>query len=144
MSDPYTQYGTNANQIDEFFKEKRQWSETKDKILGDYIDCYLKTVTWRRRPIIIIDAFCGPGKFGDGTDGSPFIICKAVDRRASKAGVGIGCIFSDTRQAHRQALETSISSYIQRGMASKPLSSFSDALAYALKDWQGLHAVFLS
>jgi three-Cys-motif partner protein len=137
MSDPGIQYGANANQIDEFFKEKRQWSETKDKILGDYIDCYLKTVTWRRRPIIIIDAFSGPGKFGDNTEGSPLIICKAIDRRVPKAGIEIGCIFADKRQAHRHALETSISSYIQRGMASKPLSSFSEALAYALEIGKG-------
>lgn len=133
MSDPDIQYGASANQIDEFFKEKRQWSETKDKILREYIDCYLKTTPSLRRPIIIIDAFSGPGKFGDDTDGSPLIICKAVDSRASKAGVGIGCIFADKRQAHRQALETLISNYIQRGMASRPLSSFSEALAYALR-----------
>jgi hypothetical protein len=133
MSLPDIQYGAGANQIDEFFREKRQWSETKDKILGDYIDCYLKTVTGRHQPIIIIDGFAGPGKFGDGTDGSPLIICKAIDRRASRASVGIGCVFADNQPAHRQALETSIANYIQMGMATRPLKGFSDALAYALE-----------
>lgn len=137
MSDPDIQYGVNANQIDPFFKEKRQWSETKDKILGEYIDCYLKTVYRRHQPIIIIDAFSGPGTFGDDTDGSPLIICKAIDRRASRTDVGIGCIFADNQAAHRQALEVSIASYIQRGMAAKPLTSFSEALTYALEIGKG-------
>lgn len=137
MSQPDIQYGAGANQIDEFFKEKRQWSETKDKILGDYIDCYLKTVTGRHQPIIIIDGFAGPGKFGDDTDGSPLIICKAIDRRASRADVGIGCVFADNQAAHRQALKISIADYIQKGMASEPLMSFSEALAYALEIGRG-------
>ena len=133
MGNPEIQYGANGNQIDDFFKEKRQWSVTKDKILGDYIDCYLKTIDKRNRPIIIVDAFSGPGTFGDGKDGSPLIICKLIDRRASKTEVGIGCVFADNQAAHRQALEISIASYIQRGMTPTPLSSFSEALAYALK-----------
>lgn len=137
MSQPDIQYGPGADQIDEFFKTKRQWSETKDKILGDYIDCYLKTVHRRQQPIIIIDGFAGPGRFADDTDGSPLIICKAIDRRVPKAGVGIGCIFADIRPAHRQALKTSIAKYIQRGMTSAPLSSFSEALNYALKVGRG-------
>jgi three-Cys-motif partner protein len=137
MSDPDYQYGAGANEIDEFFKEKRQWSETKDKILGDYIDCYLKTIPHRGRPIIIVDAFSGPGRFGDGSDGSPLIICKAVDNRVSKAGVGIGCVFADRREGHRKALESLLSSYIQRQLAYTPLSSFSEALTHALKVGRG-------
>lgn len=137
MSDPDIQYGANPNQIDDFFKVKRQWSETKDKILGDYIDCYLKTIDKRNRPIIIVDAFSGPGTFGDGSDGSPLIICKLIDRRASRTDVGIGCVFADSQAAHRSALASSIANYIQKGMTTQPLSSFSEALAYALKVGRG-------
>jgi three-Cys-motif partner protein len=137
MIQPEKKYGPGPNQIDEFFKEKRQWSETKDKILGDYIDCYLKTVTGRHQPIIIVDGFAGPGKFGDDTDGSPLIICKAIDRRSSRTDVGIGCVFADNKAVHRQALEILIENYIQKGIASRPLMSFSEALTYALKIGSG-------
>ena len=54
-------YGTGAGEIDEFFERKRSWSKIKDKIVGDYIVCYLKTVRYLRRPILIVDGFAGPG-----------------------------------------------------------------------------------
>jgi three-Cys-motif partner protein len=132
MSDPEIQYGTRSDEIDPFFREKREWSETKDKILGAYVECYLKTVYRRHSPIIIVDAFAGPGKFGDGKDGSPLIVCRQIDKAAERVDVGIGCVFADNRPAHRSALERAIASHIQRGIAAKPLSNFSDALAYAL------------
>jgi three-Cys-motif partner protein len=117
MSDLEIQYGEHADQVDPFFKEKREWSKTKDRILGTYIACYLKTVHRRHSPIIIVDAFAGPGKFGDGTDGSPLIICHEIDRASERIDVGIGCVFADNRPSHRRALEASIASYIQRGLA---------------------------
>ena len=67
-------YGSKPEQIHPFFKEKREWSKVKDRIVRDYVTCYLKTITYRRRPIIIVDAFAGPGRFEDGADGSPLII----------------------------------------------------------------------
>jgi hypothetical protein len=33
-------YGTGPSDVDEFFRVKRSWSKIKDKIVGDYIDCY--------------------------------------------------------------------------------------------------------
>ena len=35
-------YGTRANEIHPFFKTKHTWSNVKDKILKDYITCYLR------------------------------------------------------------------------------------------------------
>ena len=132
MSELEIQYGSRSDQVDPFFKEKREWSPVKDRILGDYIVCYLKTVYRRHRPVIIVDAFSGPGKFGDNKDGSPLIICKAIDRLASTADVGIRCVFADKQLAHREALGVTIATYIERGIAAKPLSDFSEALTYTL------------
>ena len=97
MNDGNCNYGNRADQIHEFFKAKREWSKVKDEILGKYIACYLKTIQHRGRPIIIIDAFSGPGSFGDGSDGSPLITCKTIEK--VRHGVGIGCIFSDLLQS---------------------------------------------
>ena len=71
-------YGTGATDVNEFFRIKRSWSKVKDKIVNDYIDCYLKTVHSLQRPILIVDGFAGPGRFGDDTAGSPVIICEAI------------------------------------------------------------------
>ena len=125
-------YGTRSDQIHPFFKEKREWSKVKDKIVGDYITCYLKTIQRRGRPIIIVDAFSGPGSFGDTLEGSPLIICRAIDE-APKRGVGIACLFSDSHPPHRVALEKCLAGYIRKGIAEKPLSDFSEALSRALE-----------
>lgn len=132
MSKDHRVYGTHADEIHPFFREKREWSKVKDKIVGDYITCYLRTIQRRGRPIIIVDAFSGPGRFGDGSDGSPLIICGAIDK-APKRGVGIACLFSDSHPAHRVALEDCLADHIKKGIAGKPLSDFSEALSCALQ-----------
>ena len=132
MNDENRNYGTRSDQIHEFFKAKREWSKVKDKIVGSYIACYLKTVRHLGRPIIIVDAFSGPGRFGDGPDGSPLIICKTIEKMP-KSGVGVACLFSDSHPAHRAALEDCLSEYISKGIAEKPLSDFTDTLSRALE-----------
>ncbi len=61
-----------------FFKEKKPWSKYKDFILDYYLTPYIAKVKNLRRPILIIDCCAGPGKFEDGTDGSPLIITKHI------------------------------------------------------------------
>ncbi len=129
-------YGARSDQIHPFFKEKREWSKVKDKIVKDYITCYLRTIHRRGRPIIIVDAFSGPGRFGDGLEGSPLIICGSIDN-APKRGVGIACLFSDSHPAHREALEACMENYIKKGIAAKPLSDISEALSRALEIEKG-------
>ncbi len=132
MSKDNRMYGTRSTEIDPFFKAKREWSKVKDRIVGDYITCYLKTIQHRGSPIIIVDAFSGPGRFGDESEGSPLIICAAIDN-VPKCGAGIACLFSDAHLAHRRALEDCLASYITKGIAEKPLSDFSEALSRALE-----------
>ncbi len=136
MSKDHRGYGTRADQIHPFFTEKREWSKVKDTILGTYITCYLRTIQHRGRPIIIVDAFSGPGRFGDGSEGSPLIICRAIDK-VPKRGVGIACLFSDSHPAHRVALEDCLADHIKKGVAGEPLSDFSEALSYALQVGKG-------
>jgi three-Cys-motif partner protein len=125
-------YGTGADEIDPFFRTKRSWSKVKDKIVGDYIVGYLKIVPQLRRPILIVDAFAGPGRFGDGSDGSPLIICNAIgERHASHAPMS--CIFSDAHPAHRAALTENLATYIASGMCAPPYADCAEAIAHALE-----------
>lgn len=64
---------------DEFFKGKRPWSKIKDKVLGGYMPAYLRKVAKLQKPILLIDAYAGPGVFADGLPGSPLIMCKAAE-----------------------------------------------------------------
>lgn len=141
MSQNHRAYGTRADEVHPFFRAKREWSRVKDRIVGSYIACYLKTVQHRGRPIIIVDAFAGPGSFGDGSEGSPLIVCGAIGK-APKRGVGIACLFSDSHPAHRAALEDRLSDYVKQGIAGKPLSDFSEALSCALQVGKGATLFF--
>jgi len=64
----------------DFFKGKRPWSKIKDRVLGEYLVPYLRKVAKLRKPIVIVDAFAGPGIFEDGSEGSPLIICKTAEK----------------------------------------------------------------
>lgn len=125
------EYGVKNDQIHPFFKSKREWSRVKDRIVGTYIQSYLRTTHRRGRPIIIVDAFSGPGKFGDGSDGSPVMLCKLAEENL-KRSIAIRCIFSDVHPSHREALETNIAPYVSAGVAEKPMVDFSESLAKAL------------
>ncbi len=81
-----------------FFDKKRQWSERKDTILDCYLTPYLRKIAKLKNPIFIVDAFAGPGKFGDGEPGSPLIICQNVQQellRNPTVRVSVLCIESD-------------------------------------------------
>jgi three-Cys-motif partner protein len=101
-------------------------------IVRDYIICYLKTVPHLRRHILIVDGFAGPGRFGDGSEGSPLIICHAVNEYVH-GRAATSCIFSDTDATHRAALAENLAPYIQSGLCSEPYGSCEEALTQALK-----------
>ncbi|MDQ2886852.1 MAG: three-Cys-motif partner protein TcmP [Chloroflexota bacterium] len=71
------------SEIDEdFFAGKRSWSIIKDQVLQGYMTPYIAKVNKRGKPILLIDGYAGPGTFGDGTVGSPLIMCQAAEKYA--------------------------------------------------------------
>lgn len=131
-------YGSGQDEIDPFFKEKRSWSKVKDKIVSDYVSCYLNTVHLLNRNIVLVDAFSGPGQFGDDTDGSPLIICKAINEISKRKGrrVGASCVFSDTRPAHRVALKANLAEFMRAGLCGEPFAECSEAIAHAIDTYR--------
>ncbi|MEQ1829179.1 MAG: three-Cys-motif partner protein TcmP [Pirellula sp.] len=69
---------------DKFFDHKRLWSLRKDEILSCYLAAYLPKIMMLRKPVLIVDAFAGPGRFKDSADGSPRIICRCVRETQDK------------------------------------------------------------
>ncbi len=58
---------------DDFFVEKKPWSEVKDQLLGCYLKPYVSKILHTRKPLVYVDCFAGKGKFDDGKQGSPLI-----------------------------------------------------------------------
>jgi three-Cys-motif partner protein len=82
---------------EEFFKEKKPWSERKDLVLTYYLKPYLAKVARLGKPILIVDGFAGPGLFDDGKPGSPVLICeKAQEAIARGVNVQVLCVESDS------------------------------------------------
>ncbi len=63
---------------DDFFKEKKPWSEVKDELLGYYLKPYIQKILNTRRPIVYVDCFAGKGRFEDGKPGSPLIALNTI------------------------------------------------------------------
>ena len=102
---------------DPFFREKRRWSRVKDGILSYYIEPYLNKVQKMHRPIWLVDTFAGPGRFGDGEDGSPLIIT----RKAEQVVPGrYKAFFANIKEDQHQQLESN-------------LEPFEDANAYHMR-----------
>ena len=67
-----------AKKNDDFFKEKKPWSEVKDELLGCYLKPYLQKILHTKHPIVYVDCFAGKGAFEDGKPGSPLIALKTM------------------------------------------------------------------
>jgi len=104
-----------------FFDGKREWSEVKDQVLAHYIEAYLKKVKMLNKPILLIDAFAGQGKFGDGKPGSPLLMLEKAEKYVPNNYFAI--FVNKEKEDHRQ-LEKNIAPYIKNNRA---LAIHSDA-----------------
>jgi len=89
-----------------FFDTKRSWSKRKDNLLKYYLTPYLRKIATLRAPICLVDAFAGPGRFRDGSAGSPLILCEAAKQVLGAAGSGrvhVDCVEPDM-ELHAQLL----------------------------------------
>jgi three-Cys-motif partner protein len=122
-----------------FFKGKRPWSKIKDQILGQYMPPYLAKVATLGKPIILIDAFAGPGKFEDGSAGSPLIICQAAEQRVRDSYLAI---FVNREKEHHDQLSHVLSTFIEQRKVI-PMYGTAGALLAKIRDVLGEHTVFL-
>jgi three-Cys-motif partner protein len=94
----------------DFFQSKKPWSHYKDMILAYYLTPYLYKVSSLGKPVVVIDCFAGPGRFEDGTEGSPLIISKAV-RQITEKGKAISAIFIEEKRKYFHQLQESVKDY---------------------------------
>lgn len=92
---------------EDFFKQKKSWSKYKDFILDYYLTPYIAKVKNLKRPILIIDCCAGPGKFEDGTEGSPMIITKHIIESRTN-GIDIKGLFLEKKKKYFKKLENLI------------------------------------
>lgn len=69
-----------AKKNDDFFVEKKPWSEVKDQLLGCYLKPYVAKILHTHKPLVYVDCFAGKGKFDDGKQGSPLIALEIMEQ----------------------------------------------------------------
>jgi three-Cys-motif partner protein len=125
---------------DLFFHEKKDWSRTKDRVVGAYLVPYLQKVKKRDAPIVLIDPFAGPGKFAaDGAPGSPLLITGIADRIV---GGRYRAVFGNKRLRSHQKLTTLLGPHIEREVVETHFLE-ADALLMQLGVKLGRATVFL-
>lgn len=96
----------------DFFKEKKDWSKFKDRILDYYLAPYINKVLFTKKPLLIIDCFAGKGKFDDRDIGSPIIIAEHIKKiidNPSSANTNIFSIFIEKK--YSKELEENLNGY---------------------------------
>jgi three-Cys-motif partner protein len=125
---------------DRFFAQKKDWSRTKDRVVGAYLVPYLEKVKLRPAPILLIDPFAGPGKFAaDGAPGSPLQITQIAQRIVPGR---YKAIFGNKRLRSHQKLTSTLSDLIKRKAVQTHLLE-ADALLMELGAKLGRATVFL-
>lgn len=108
----YHSRGTVMGKVTEraFFNRKKPWSRIKDRVLGSYMPLYFAKLSKRGRPIVVVDAFAGPGIFEDPVtgsmeDGSPLIMSAAAARTATGPYL---LLFGNKDKEHHTRLENAL------------------------------------
>lgn len=122
-----------------FFLAKKQWSQRKDLILGYYLKPYITKIAQLNRPILLVDGFAGPGKYGDGTIGSPLIIHQIARSYWKDNEVDITCLFVEK---NKELFEQLISNTRDLSRVERLNQSFSDTANYIASKAES-HVVFL-
>lgn len=115
-----------------FFEKKRTWSLAKDKILNWYLHPYLCKVKNLRRTIVIVDGFAGPGLYKDGSEGSPFIICKKIEELKSKGVRAIAVLIDSDKECYKE-LKKNIKEFELKKIAFSFLGDFRDLTPEIIK-----------
>lgn len=93
----------------EFFDQKREWSERKDRVLTEYLPPYVQKVAHQLgEPVLIVDGFAGPGKYKDGKVGSPLLIRGILETAMQRPGVRAEAIFVERDPVLYEALEAEV------------------------------------
>jgi len=125
---------------DDFFKQKKAWSEVKDQLLGCYFKPYIQKVLHTRKPIAYVDCFAGKGRFEDGNPGSPIIALDIINECISKTTIPRSSVittFIDLN--YGEDLKKNLKCYSQVNIVS---GKFEDNIDSILQDKNGYN-VFL-
>lgn len=88
---------------EDFFKEQKPWSKTKNDLLKNYLKPYFSKILHTKKKICYIDCFAGKGVFEDGSYGSPLLALDTIYDSINQAQINsipdIECYFIELNHA---------------------------------------------
>src|SRR5579884_3134526 len=116
---------------DEFFETRKDWSRRKHLVLLYYLRpaiAKLRSASPDGR-VVILDGFAGPGRYEDGTTGSPAEMGQLADALGRWANpVDLKIINIEPDPNNHAGLEAATKNWVDRGIVVNIESTFVDAL----------------
>lgn len=111
----------------------------KDVILSYYLEPYLAKVCQRGKPVLLVDGFAGPGKYGDGEIGSPLIMCSKAQAAIARTGsaIRVYCIERDNQLFN--SLKSNLGAFTFAEARNGEFTEFEDEI----KRLASTHSVFI-
>jgi three-Cys-motif partner protein len=109
-------------QTPQFFEHLRDHTEIKLRILSKFLVPWSAKLGYKaglrgRRKLWYVDGFAGPGKYGDGSAGSPIIGAgQALEVREQRRGYVLGCVNVEMNARLFASLERETSAYEAKGV----------------------------
>jgi three-Cys-motif partner protein len=86
--------------LSDFFEEPQGAAILKHEVLGQYLPIYGRK-TGSRTPVVFVDGYAGPGRYADGSPGSPQLMVQTA--RALRSA-NVHCVFVERERAYREQL----------------------------------------
>lgn len=105
---------------DERKLRKKGQTEMKHRILSLYLNPWIKKLSTVDSQLLFVDGFAGPGRYPDGSKGSPLIAMDMADKMLSKADRvderidSFECVFIEKDDDNYASLEEAVSSREQQ------------------------------
>lgn len=99
---------------DKFFQRPQAAAVLKHGILSRYATVFAVMAGTRTGRILYFDAYAGPGRYSDGSEGSPLRIMRSATKTAGW-GRDVECVFTEADPAHAADLATALAAEASPG-----------------------------
>jgi len=97
----------------QFFEERKQWSYWKHRILEKYLHVWISKLSSRYKTLAFVDAFAGPGRYQEGTPGSPIIAAQWNDHALCRDRAASVLVYAcEADQAAAESLRETLAPWI--------------------------------
>jgi three-Cys-motif partner protein len=87
--------------VDDFFIEPQGAALLKHEVLRTYVPVYVQK-TGSLAPVVLLDGYAGPGRYNDGSSGSPQLMVETARKLQER---NVHCIFVEENSRHYQHLQ---------------------------------------